>query len=319
MTDNDYEISKLYNIVQENMQKCQSNEMRRLFHGRGGVYESLSFLNIDLFSPAVLITLYEERDRYWKDCLSDKLISLDLIETIAFQSRIKAPWVNEIHRGDLPENHIVEENHLKFSVSLTKSENPGIFPDMRDGRLYLKKISKGKKVLNLFSYTCAFSVAAIEGGASSVLNIDMNSNSLGKGRLNHELNHHNKGSVSYLSHNILKSFGKISKKGPYDLIIIDPPPSQGTSFNLERDYGKILRRSRDFLGGTGEILACLNSHNHDFRWFQNLLIDNLGEHSIIKKMGAGDDFYEKDIDRGIKNNTFSNYLIYLYTFRSFLF
>jgi 23S rRNA (cytosine1962-C5)-methyltransferase len=111
MTNNDYEISKVYKIVCENIEKFQSDELRRLFHGRGGTYENLNFLNIDLFPPALLVTLYEERDLAWKNSLSDQLIKLDFIEIIVFQNRVKAPWVNEIFRGQLPENHIIEENH----------------------------------------------------------------------------------------------------------------------------------------------------------------------------------------------------------------
>ena len=300
MADKDYAISILYKIAEKKLQNYTSKELRRLVHGRGGTYKNLEFLNVDLFSPVLLITLYEKRDEDWRQLVSTRLMQLDGIETIVFQNRAEVPWTSEISAGNLPENHIIEENHLKYSVSLSKGENPGIFPDMREGRLYLKEISSGKKILNLFSYTCAFSVAAIEGGATSVLNIDMNSNSLSRGRLNHQLNHHNKKTVSYLSHNILKSFGKISKRGPYDLIIIDPPPSQGRSFNLQRDYGKILRRSRDFLGGEGEILACLNSPNYNFLWFLSFLKENLGEYRIIRKFSSGEDFPEKNEEKGLK-------------------
>jgi len=300
MTVIDNEISKVSQIVEKNLQKYTNRELRRLLHGRGRTYPNLDFINIDLFPPVLLITLYAERDSRWKTSLTEQLSGLDNIKTIVFQNRISAPWTSEVFTGSIPENHIVEENCLKYAVSLSKGENPGIFPDMREGRSYINKISSGKKILNLFSYTCAFSVAAIAGGAESVLNMDLNSNSLSRGRLNHELNHHDKGSVSYLSHNILKSFGKISKKGPYDLIVIDPPPSQGNSFNLQRDYGKILRRSGDFLGGEGEILACLNSHSHDFLWFQSFLSENLGEYEIVRKFGAGEDFPEENIDLGLK-------------------
>lgn len=300
MTDNVNNISNVYQIVKKNLLKYSSGEMRRLFHGRGGTYKNLEFINVDLFPPALLITLYEERDPLWKKELTDLLIGLENIETVVFQNRVKAPWMNEIAAGELPLKHIVEENRLKYSVFLEKGENSGIFPDMREGRSYVKTISRGRKVLNLFSYTCAFSVAAIEGGAKSVLNMDMNSNSLSRGRANHELNHHDKSVVSYLSHNILKSFGKISKRGPFNLIVIDPPPSQGSSFNLERDYGKILRRSGDFLGGSGEILACLNSHTYDFKWFRSFLDENLGRFEIVKEFGAGEDFHEVNRDFGLK-------------------
>lgn len=300
MADNVYDISNVYQIVKKNLLNYSSREMRRLLHGRGGTYKDLEFINVDLFPPALLVTLYEERDNQWKKELTDLLMELEDIHAVVFQSRVKAPWVNEIKAGELPLDHTVLENHLRYSVSLTKGENPGIFPDMREGRAYVKSISLERKVLNLFSYTCAFSVAAMDGGAESVLNIDMNSNSLTRGRVNHEINQQDKSAVSYLSHNILKSFGKISKRGPFDLIIIDPPPSQGSSFNLERDYGKILRRSADFLGGEGEILACLNSHTHDFEWFRSFLEKNLSTYEILREFGPGEDFPEEKRELGLK-------------------
>ncbi len=300
MADKVYDISNVYQIVEKNLLNYSSKEMRRLFHGRGGTYKNLDFLNVDLFPPALLITLYEERDSQWKKEMTDLFMELEGIDGVVFQSRVKAPWINEITAGELSPDHIVMENQLKYSISLAKGENPGIFPDMREGRSYVKSICHGWKVLNLFSYTCAFSIAAIEGGAESVLNMDMNSNSLSRGRINHELNHHDKSAVSYLSHNILKSFGKISKRGPFDLIIIDPPPSQGSSFNLERDYGKILRRSGDFLGGEGEILACLNSHTHDFKWFRSFLDENLTNYTVLKEFGPGEDFPEEKSELGLK-------------------
>lgn len=300
MTDYIYETGNVFKIVEKNLLKYSSAEMRRLLHGRGKTYEDLEFLNIDLFAPALLITLYEERDRLWKQRLSDLLLSLESVETVVFQNRIKTPWTNDILGRELPVQHLIRENQLFYSVNLSKGENAGLFPDMREGRSYIQSISRGKKVLNLFSYTCGFSVAALAGGAESILNMDMNSNSLSRGRANHEINNHDSSFVSYLSHNILKSFGKISKSGPYDLIIIDPPPSQGSSFNLERDYGKILRRAGDFLGGSGEIFACLNSHSFDFSWFHSFLKENLGDYEIIREFGAGEDFPEKNRALGLK-------------------
>ncbi|MBI9097437.1 MAG: class I SAM-dependent methyltransferase, partial [Spirochaetaceae bacterium] len=218
MSDFSDEINNVYTVLSKNMGKGSLLEIRRLLHGRGGTWEGCSFLNVDFFPPALLITLYEERNDLWKDTLSELLLKHDSISVVVFQDRSRVPWTNRVLGGVLPDPHIVEENHLKYSVSLKRGENPGIFPDMRDGRSYVREISKGKKVLNLFSYTCAFSVAAVEGGALSVLNMDMNSNSLSRGRENHQLNHHEKSKVNYLSHNILKSFGKIRKSGPFDLV-----------------------------------------------------------------------------------------------------
>lgn len=91
------------------------------------------------------------------------------------------------------------------------------------------------------------------------MNVDMAKSSLSKGRDNHKLNEHNINQVSFLGYDIFKSWGKIKKAGPYDLVIIDPPSFQKGSFALTKDYKKILRRLPELLTEQGEVLACVNS------------------------------------------------------------
>ena len=92
-------------------------------------------------------------------------------------------------------------------------------------------------MLNLFAYTCAFSIAALAGGARQVVNNDMSRPSLDWGRENHQRNGQDLRSVSMLPHNLFKSWWKIRSLGPYGLIIIDPPTYQRGSFDAEKDYG----------------------------------------------------------------------------------
>ena len=80
---------------------------------------------------------------------------------------------------------------------------------MKNGRSFIKEISKDKNVLNLFSYTCAFSVCAISAGASKVVNVDMAKNALTTGRTNHHLNNLENKSVDL-------DGGRIIKKNKYD-------------------------------------------------------------------------------------------------------
>lgn len=294
------EISNITDHIFNHITKSENQELKRVLHGRGGTFEGLRFLNVDFFPPALLITLYDEKTDLWKKNLAESLLSHPAIQSLVIQDRSAAPWKSELFGLPLPEEHIVTERGLRYRVSLVRGENPGIFPDMSEGRSLVRSIAQGRKVLNLFSYTCAFSVAAIAGEADSVLNMDMNRNSLNRGRDNHRLNEQDLSKVSFLDHNILKSFGKITRQGPFDLVIVDPPPSQGTSFKLERDYGKILRKSREFLSEGGELIACLNSPRLDFSWFESFISENFGEHELLERLHSGNDFPESDPDRGLK-------------------
>lgn len=299
MTD-EQEIAAIAARISARAEGAGTAERMRLLHGRGGTFEGLSFLNIDLYPPAILVTLYEERSDFWKKSLAESLLRFPRIPTVVFQERISPPWKNSLYGDPLPDSHIISEDGLNYRVFLDKGENPGIFPDMAEGRRLVRSVARGKKVLNLFAYTCAFSVAAQAGGAASVLNMDMNRNSLSRGRDNHRLNGQDLSNIRFLDHNILKSFGKIAKEGPFDLVIVDPPPSQGTSFRLERDYGKILRKTGEFLREKGEILACLNSPRYDFPWFRNFLKENLGDFHILKELGGGDECPEAEPGSGLK-------------------
>ena len=100
---------------------------------------------------------------------------------------------------------------------------------MKPGRDWVRSRAAGKKVLNLFAYTCSLSVAAIAGGADTVTNLDMASAALATGRENHRLNFDPATCrrASYLAHNLFKSWGRLKRSPTYDLILIDPPSNQG--------------------------------------------------------------------------------------------
>ena len=160
---NNFEISTIVDNVISNLTKSENRDLQRLFHGRGGTYENLNFLNADLYPPALFFTLYDFRSEQWKESLSSQLLGIVPIKSVVFQDRTSVPWINSCYGDPLPDKHVVEENGLYFRISLEKGENSGIFPDMGGGRAYLRSISSGKRIVNLFSYTCAFSVSAIAG------------------------------------------------------------------------------------------------------------------------------------------------------------
>jgi len=79
-------------------------------------------------------------------------------------------------RGNLPTPHVVTEGNSAFVVHVAKGQNHGLFLDMANGRQWLREnmmAKPGARVLNLFAYTCAFSVVAKQAGAAEVINLDM--------------------------------------------------------------------------------------------------------------------------------------------------
>ncbi|MGD6739045.1 class I SAM-dependent methyltransferase [Photobacterium leiognathi subsp. mandapamensis] len=241
-------------------------EVRRLFHGRGRCWQGLEQITVDWLQGQVLVSLFKEPSSEFLAELTTLLNKLT--ETAEWQNsgatslllqhrdRLGSPM--DVIWGETSEYQDVIESGLVYKLDLGRKQNNGLFLDMRFGRDWVREQAEGKRVLNLFAYTCGFSVAAIAGGAEHVVNLDMAKAALNRGRDNHHLNKHDLKKVSFLGHELFKSWGKVRKYGPYDLIIIDPPSFQKGSFALTKDYQKILRRLPELLTENGTVLACVN-------------------------------------------------------------
>jgi len=120
-----------------------------------------------------------------------------------------------------------KENGLDFEVDVIAGQKTGFYLDQRDNRQKVRLLSRGNSVLNVFSYTGAFSAYAFAGGASSVLEIDSNSFALAASRKNLRLCFSNRNfSVEEFSQMKADGFDALSLEldnQEYDLVIVDPP------------------------------------------------------------------------------------------------
>lgn len=282
-------------------------ETQRLFHGRGHNYPGLEHVNIDWIAPTIIITLYAEVERDWLESLCDGLSQLfpecDNLQ-VQYRCRPRAPF--EVIKGDDLNQLVALENGLKYHISLGRSQNTGLFLDMANGRTWVKDNSQDKNVLNLFSYTCAFSVAAIAGGASRVVNIDMAKGALSTGRENHRLNGHDLSRVIFQGIDIFKSWSRIKKYGPYDLLISDPPSFQKGSVDIQRDYYKIISRIPQLVKPGGILMLCLNSPDLDDDFLKQQVLEYCPECKMIGKIENPAVFKEAQQGKGLK--------VYLYQY-----
>jgi 23S rRNA (cytosine1962-C5)-methyltransferase len=275
---------------------------QRLFHGRGKSQPGFENLNIDYFPPVILLTAYQEYSLDVLEKLVRNLLDIfaDNIKTILIQKRNLLLAPTEVLYGENISEHICLEDGLIYKIKLGANQNIGFFLDMKLGRELLKKYVKDKKVLNLFSYTCAFSVVAQKYGAAEILNLDMSKSALSRGKENHLINSLGLRNVKFFSHDILKSFGLIKRNAPYDFIIIDPPSDQGSSFKVDRDYSKLISRIVDWTNPGAYILTCLNSPYHTFGFLEDCVQKLAPELELIEKCGAPPSFNETDPERGLK-------------------
>ena len=234
----------------------------RVLHGRGKTFPGYEDITVEYFSGVLLVIMFKERSDAWRldfCSLLDSSSCSSLIETVLFQARYEktSPVFNAA--GDVTAvDKVIQENGLNYQLNLGGRQNYGFFTDIVLGRNWVRAHSSGRRVLNLFSYTCSFSVAAIAGDADHVVNVDMSSAALSVGRLNHKLNNHPAEKVSFQKLNILKSWSRIGRSGPYDLVIVDPPSFQKGSFSADRDYQKIVKRLSLMTSDGADVLFCLN-------------------------------------------------------------
>jgi 23S rRNA (cytosine1962-C5)-methyltransferase len=299
-------IAELLEIIEGNS-LALDEEFKRVFHGRGNYYEGWESLTIDSIDTILSIAFYSQIDEVLENELLEKLKKLiknTRHETIILQRRYLHNSTPQIIYGELKKENYALENDIKIKLNLFSNQNNGYFPDMKNGREYIKSISKDKNVLNLFSYTCAFSLAASMGGAKSVTNVDMSKGALSVGRENHHLNDISTKNINFMPYNILKSFSRIKKNSPYDIIIIDPPSFQKGSFEATKDYEKIIKKLDLLASEDCTILSCLNSPFLGSEFIIEKFKEYAPSFKFIKKLDNPKEFISIDYEKSLKNLIF---------------
>lgn len=287
---------------------CLPAEARRLFHGRGRQWPGLEHITVDWLQGVLLVALFREPEAAQLEELKRMLLQFAASPAWArsgalhllLQHRYQADSATEHLVGEAIDGGEIAEGGLRYLLDFGRKQNSGLFLDMRLGRQWVREQAGGQRVLNLFAYTCGFSVAAIAGGAERVVNLDMSRPALSRGRDNHRLNGHDLARVSFLGHDLFNSWGKLRKDGPFDLIIVDPPSFQKGSFVLTRDYAKIMRRLPDLLTPGGRVLACVN----DPAIAPAFLIDEMAREApqlrFVERLANPPEFADSDPDAGLK-------------------
>lgn len=283
-----------------------TDEYTRLFHGRGNTYGAYRFLTVDSVDKVLFAVLFDADDdeEMIVSMLRDFFCAEGKWEALVLQQRYLPTAPSSVIAGELPSETYAIENGLKYHVNFLNAQNIGFFPDMKTGRAFVREHAKDKNVLNLFSYTCSFSVVAMAAGATAVANVDMNKNVLSLGRENHRINGLDTKKAEFMPYNILKSWSRIRKSGPYDLIIIDPPTFQKGSFAATSDYEKIIRRLHEFAAEECIVLSALNAPELDSEFIQTLFRENAPEFRYVERLKNLESFPEKEEERSLKNLIF---------------
>ena len=281
-------------------------QAQRLFHGRGHAYENLEHITVDWLAPVILITLFAPEPLKDIEAFAEWLMSkLPTCQSIQLQHRYELSGRMDVIKGESIQQLSIQQDDLKFNIRLGQTRNTGLFLDMQNGRRWVQKHSKDQRVLNLFAYTCGFSVAANAGGAKLVLNIDMSSAALNVGRDNHRLNQQSLDSVKFEKLNIFKSFSRLKKRGPFDLLICDPPTFQKGSVDIVRDYPKIIRRLDEFMAPKSTLLLCLNAPELGRDFLIKLMAELATRYRFVEEIKPPEVYIDIE-DKGLTTLCFSS-------------
>lgn len=185
-----------------------------------------------------------------------------------------------IPKGDFT----VTENGLKYLIKFAETAHPGLFLDHAPLRKWLLQNSKGKRVLNLFSYTGSLSVAAASGGATQVVSVDLSKNYQNWAKKNFELNSMDISKHDFWVGDTFEYLKRLQKKGEeFDLIVSDPPSfsrADGKVFSTSKDLVKLHRAILPLLKLSGVLVTSINSENVSEKNFHTQIV----QASIFEKM-----------------------------------
>lgn len=258
--------------------KSEETNAFRIFNGEG---DGIGGLTIDYFDGYYLINWYSEGVYSFKDQVIRALDELTDYKAIYEKKRFdtKGKYINDDDfvkgdRGEFP--IIVKENGMNYAVYLNEGAMVGIFLDQRDVRSVIReKYALDKNVLNTFSYTGAFSIAAALGGANKTTSVDLAKRSKSK-----TIEQFSANGIDFELHDIVVmdvfDYFKYAnrKKLTYDLVILDPPSfarSKKRTFSAAKDYPGLLKDAISVTEKNGVIVASTNNATFGMKKFKGFV------------------------------------------------
>jgi 23S rRNA (cytosine1962-C5)-methyltransferase len=201
-------------------------------------------------------------------------------------------------KGNIPDNLIeVRENGFKFSVDIKAGHKTGFYLDQRDNRKLVSEFSKGKNVLNCFSYTGGFSIYALASGANKITQIEASAFAVELSLKNIELNNLNSSLVESINGDVFEVLRKFrDERKTFDLIVLDPPKFAESASQIQkasRGYKDINLLAIKLLNPGGILFTFSCSGHISQELFQKIVadaaLDSGREVKLIKQLTQSSD------------------------------
>ena len=281
----------------------------RLFNQEG---DGFGGLTVDLYGDYAVFSWYNSYVYQIRKVISEAFRQV-FPEVLGAYEKIRFKGLDyesaHVYGQEAPDFFTVLENGVLYQVFMNDGLMTGIFLDQHEVRGSLVDgLAMGKSLLNMFSYTAAFSVAAAMGGASQTTSVDLAKRSRELSQAHFQANGISIDDHRFIVMDVFEYFKYAKRKGlTYDVIVLDPPSfarNKKQTFSVAKDYHKLISQSLEILNPRGIIIASTNAANVSRQKFTEQIDKGFAGRSyqILNKYGLPADFAYNKKDES------SNYL-----------
>ena len=281
----------------------------RLFNQEG---DGFGGLTVDLYGDYAVFSWYNSYVYQIRKVISEAFRQV-FPEVLGAYEKIRFKGLDyesaHVYGQEAPDFFTVLENGVLYQVFMNDGLMTGIFLDQHEVRGSLVDgLAMGKSLLNMFSYTAAFSVAAAMGGASQTTSVDLAKRSRELSQAHFQANGISTDDHRFIVMDVFEYFKYAKRKAlTYDVIVLDPPSfarNKKQTFSVAKDYHKLISQSLEILNPGGIIIASTNAANVSRQKFTEQIDKGFAGRSyqILNKYGLPADFAYNKKDES------SNYL-----------
>lgn len=281
----------------------------RLFNQEG---DGFGGLTVDLYGDYAVFSWYNSYVYQIRQTISEAFRQV-FPEVLGAYEKIRFKGLDyesaHVYGQEAPDFFTVLENGVLYQVFMNDGLMTGIFLDQHEVRGSLVDgLAMGKSLLNMFSYTAAFSVAAAMGGASQTTSVDLAKRSRELSQAHFQANGLSTDEHRFIVMDVFEYFKYAKRKDlTYDVIVLDPPSfarNKKQTFSVAKDYHKLISQSLEILNPGGIIIASTNAANVFRQKFTEQIDKGFAGRSyqILNKYGLPADFAYNKKDES------SNYL-----------
>ncbi|HGJ0814652.1 TPA: class I SAM-dependent rRNA methyltransferase [Streptococcus pneumoniae] len=281
----------------------------RLFNQEG---DGFGGLTVDLYGDYAVFFWYNSYVYQIRQTISEAFRQV-FPEVLGAYEKIRFKGLDyesaHVYGQEAPDFFTVLENGVLYQVFMNDGLMTGIFLDQHEVRGSLVDgLAMGKSLLNMFSYTAAFSVAAAMGGASQTTSVDLAKRSRELSQAHFQANGLSTDEHRFIVMDVFEYFKYAKRKDlTYDVIVLDPPSfarNKKQTFSVAKDYHKLISQSLEILNPGGIIIASTNAANVSRQKFTEQIDKGFAGRSyqILNKYGLPADFAYNKKDES------SNYL-----------